>query len=482
MRPAAAALALLLLGPAVRPGAGHDARMARSIEALLARPELRRASVGVEVRRLRDGAVLFAHDPDRYVAPASSLKLVVSAAILDALGPDARIRTSLESSAAVDAQGSLAGDLFLVGRGDPDLDGRVSGGRATGVFEELADALKAAGVRRVEGRLIGHEGLFQGDRRGVDWGWEDLVWWYGAEVSALSFNDNCADLRVSPGRRVGDPVSVAISPATAYFSVTSTATTGPPAPKSDLVLERDLSSNAIRLGGSLGLGSLPEELNVALVDPARYAATVLAEVLASRGILVTGGVATTSDPLPAGGRVVAFHDSPPLPELLAIMNKPSRNLHAEMLLRLLGATAGGEGSAAAGIEAELQLIDRLGLDRQDFVLHDASGLSRLDLVTAHGLAGLLAAMARHPHARAFRDSLPVAGVDGSLRNRLKGTRAQGRLQAKTGWRRQTSSLAGYATAGGGDELAFAVLLGDHTLDSQEAGTLLDRIALAIVGP
>jgi PBP4 family serine-type D-alanyl-D-alanine carboxypeptidase len=348
------------------------------------------------------------------------------------------------------------------------------------VFEEMADALRAAGLRRVEGRVVGHEGLFTGDRRGSDWGWEDLVWWYGAEVAALSFNDNCADLRVTPGARVGDPVALVRSPETAYFSVTSTATTSPPAPKSDLVLERDLSSNAIRLGGTLGLGSPAEELNVALVDPARYAATVFAEALASRGIAVTGGVATSSEPLPPGTRALASHESPPLSEMLRIMNKPSRNLHAEMLLRVLGASVKGEGSTEAGIEAEKAFLVRLGLDPEDFVLHDASGLSRLDLVTAHGFVGLLAAMDRHPHARVFRESLPIAGVDGSMRGRLKGTPAEGRLAAKTGWRRQTASLVGYATNRRGEDLAFAILLGNHTIPAREATALLDRIALALL--
>jgi len=472
---------LLLLALASTASAAEGSpRLARKIEALLSRPDLKRASVGIEVRRLQDGAVLFGRDASRYLAPASAHKLVVTAAILGALGPESRIRTSVESAAPLDTQGRLAGDLYLVGRGDPNLGGRVAGGRAAAVFEEMADALKAAGLRRVEGRVVGHEGLFTGDRRGSDWGWEDLVWWYGAEVSALSFNDNCADLRVVPGPRVGDPVLVTRSPASGYYSVVSTATTSPPAPKSDLVLERDLSSNAIRLGGTLPLGAPAEELNVALVDPARYAASVFAEVLASRGIAVAAGVTTSSEPMPAGARVLASHESPPLAEMLRIMNKPSRNLHAEMLLRLLGSTARGEGSVAAGIEAETDFLRRVGLDPEDFVLHDASGLSRLDLVTAHGLAGLLVAMDRHPAARAFRESLPVAGVDGSLRNRLKGTRAEGRLAAKTGWRRQTSSLAGYATSRSGAELAFAILLGNHTLSSREATALLDRLALALL--
>src|SRR5207245_8535165 len=231
--------------------------------------------------------------------PASSLKLVATAAALDAFGPDARIRTTVETAGRLDTRGRVLGDVYLVGRGDPNLSGRFHEGRIAADLEELADALRAAGIKRIEGRLVGHEGLFTGERRGDDWAWGDLVWWYGAEVSALSFNDNSADLKVSPGERVGDPVMVERNPVSSYYSVVSTATTAPPGGARELRLQRDLGSNVIRISGGLPLDATPWENSVALEDPARYAATVFGEVLEARGITVAGPVMTSSATLPA---------------------------------------------------------------------------------------------------------------------------------------------------------------------------------------
>jgi D-alanyl-D-alanine carboxypeptidase/D-alanyl-D-alanine-endopeptidase (penicillin-binding protein 4) len=215
-------------------------------------PRWNEAWWGVEVRSLQTGKLLYQRNAGKNLKPASTFKLLATAAALDAMPPDTRLRTTVESAAALDASGRLVGDVYLVGRGDPGLSGRFVDGRwvdfsqrpaerrPTAELERLADQLKAAGVQRIEGRLIGHEGAFTGDRRGSDWAWEDLVWCYGAEVSALSFNDNCAELRALPGAKPGDPLQLERTPVSAYYQVVSTATTAPAGAKSELRLERPL--------------------------------------------------------------------------------------------------------------------------------------------------------------------------------------------------------------------------------------------------
>ncbi|PYQ24364.1 MAG: D-alanyl-D-alanine carboxypeptidase/D-alanyl-D-alanine-endopeptidase, partial [Acidobacteria bacterium] len=326
------ALALGAVPAAAREPAGTA--LQRAVDGILDRPAFAGGFWAAEVRSFRTGRVLYARNADKNMKPASTAKLVTTAAALDAFGPDDRLRTTLETAGRLDGLGRILGDVYLVGRGDPNLSGRFTDGRITAAFEELADALRGQGVRRIEGRLVGHEGLFKGDRRGDDWAWGDLVWWYGAEVSALAFNDNSADLRVSAGERVGEPVLVERNPVSSYYQVVSTATTSPAGTASDLRVDRPLGANVIRISGSFPLGLKPWENSVALEDPARYAATVFSEVLASRGIVVARTVETSSDPLPAGLRVLAGHDGPPLSEVLKGVNKPSQNLHAEMLLRL----------------------------------------------------------------------------------------------------------------------------------------------------
>ena len=475
--------ALILAGPVPAPAAPRSRAagggLARAIDAIVDAPRFAHAWWGVEVRSLRSGRIVYARDAQRNLKPASTLKLVTTAAVLDALGPDERLRTTLEASGRLDGLGRILGDAYLVGRADPDLSARFAEGRPTAAFEEMADALRQAGVRRIVGRLIGHEGLFPGERRGDDWTWNDLVWGYGAEVSALSFNDNVAELTVAPGEREGDPIVVDRAPVTAYYRVTSTAVTGPRAGTRELVLKRDFGTNIVRLSGAIALGAAPQTLTVAVEDPARYAATVFAEVLAAKGILVDGGVETSVAPLPSGLRVLASHDSPPLAEVVKVVNKVSQNLHTEMLLRLLGARVKGEGTVEMGQAAVDDFLHRLAVDSESWARQDASGLSRSDLVTPHGMVGLLAGMDRHRSAAAFRDSLPVAGVDGTLEHRLQQPPARGNVLAKTGSIRYVNALGGYVTTRSGDRLAFYAVVNHHTGPSSDSLGALDAIAAVL---
>jgi D-alanyl-D-alanine carboxypeptidase/D-alanyl-D-alanine-endopeptidase (penicillin-binding protein 4) len=480
-RTAALVFAAALLAPPAWAADVRPEALRKGLDAIAARPALQSAYVGIEVRSLKSGKVLYAHDAGKSLRPASTLKLVTTAAALDAFGPDERLRTTVETAGRLDGMGRVLGDVYLVGGGDPNLSGRFTQGRITAAFESLADQLRAAGVRRIEGRLVGHEGLFGGDRRGDDWGWGDLVWWYGAEVSALSFNDNCADLTATPGEREGDPVAVDRAPASAYYRVVSTAVTGARGSASTFTLHRDLGSNVIRLSGALPLGSPVWTGSVALEDPARYAATVFREVLEAKGIVVSGEVATSAAPLPDGRRALAVRESEPFREILKAVNKPSQNLHAEMLLRLLGARRKSSGTVEAGQAAVDDFLHRLGVGSDHWSLQDGSGLSRSDLVTPHDMVTLLAAMDRHPHAAAFRDSLPVAGVDGTLRNRMKGSPAEGRVLAKTGTLRYVNALAGYVTTRGGERLAFYAVVNNHTTAGSQAVGALDDVARLLAG-
>jgi D-alanyl-D-alanine carboxypeptidase/D-alanyl-D-alanine-endopeptidase (penicillin-binding protein 4) len=477
------ALAAALLWCCAAPAAAREpspVALKRAVDRIADRPAFGPAFWGIEVRSLKTGKVLYARNAGKNLKPASTLKLVTTAAAVDAFAPDERIRTTLETAGRLDAMGRILGDVYLVGRGDANLSGRFSDGRITAAFEALADGLRAAGVMRIEGRLVGHEGLFKGERRGEDWAWDDLVWSHGAEISALSFNDNCADLKAAPGERAGDPLVLERSPLSSYYSVLLTATTSPAGSKSDLTIVRDLGSNTIRLSGTHPLGEKPWQASIAVEDPARYAATVFAEVLGSKGIILMGGVAVSSEPLPAGVRVLADHEGPAFSDVLKAINKTSQNLHAETLLRLLGARVKGEGSVAAGHEAVRDFLRRHQIASDEWSLRDGSGLSRSDILAPHDLVSLLRAMDRHPRAHVFSDSLPVAGVDGTLRNRFKGTSAEGRVRAKTGSLRHANALAGYATTRAGERLAFAIVVNHHTVPSREAVAAIDEIVRLLV--
>jgi serine-type D-Ala-D-Ala carboxypeptidase/endopeptidase (penicillin-binding protein 4) len=470
---------LVLLSVVAVPAAADPSakRLGREIDRVVERPEFAAAFWGVEVRSLASGRTLYSLNAGRAFRPASTLKLVTTAAALDAFGSQGRVRTTLETAARVDDQGRVLGDVFLVGAGDPNLSARFSAGRPAAAFEAMADDLVAAGVRRIEGRVVGYDGAFTGEARGHDWTWEDLVWGYGAPVSALSWNDNAVELRLASGERPGDRAVLDVEPSHPPFDVVSSVATADAGTDEDVRLEED-GPERVSLSGLLPLGGQWEG-HVAVPDPARYAATALARALESRGVVVGGPVVSSRAPLPAERRVLASHESETMAEIVRVVNKESENLHAEILLRLLGLRVLGEGSVEKGHEAVEGFLDRLGVPVDDWQLSDGSGLARTDLVTPHGLVLLLAAMDRHPEAAAFRDSLPIAGRDGTLERRMRGTAAEGRVQAKTGTLNLANALAGYATTARGDRLAFAVIVNNHAGRAKEALSAIDAIAVAL---
>ncbi len=484
-------VAFLLVGTAVEAADPSASRLKKAIEAAIARPGLESALWGIEVRSLATGKTLYAQNADKGFRPASALKLVTTAAALDALGPDARPRTTLRAAGRLDAFGRILGDLYLVGGGDPNLSARFSPGRPTAAFEAMAEALLAAGVHRVEGRVVGHEGAFKGDRRGSSWTWEDLAWGHGTEISALSFADNLVEAQLLPGERVSDPARLLLAPDAGCLNVVSSVTTGEARSTAggqavgdqvdsaaELLLTREPGSNEVRLSGRLPLGG-DWRSRLAVADPASCAAAVFASVLERVGIAVAAGVATSSAALPDEARELAAYDGVALSEMIRVINKDSQNLHAEMLLRFLGLRVKGEGSVERGREAVLEALRRLGVPDTSVSLSDGSGLSRTGVVTPAGMVALLAAMDRHPHAAVFRDSLAIAGRDGTLERRMRGTAAEGRVIAKTGTLQLANSLAGYVTTTRGQRLVFAMFANNHAGRGREAVVALDRVAAAL---
>jgi serine-type D-Ala-D-Ala carboxypeptidase/endopeptidase (penicillin-binding protein 4) len=455
-------------------------RVERALSRVAQQQGLKHALWAVHVRSLPSGKPLYSRQAELSVMPASSMKLATTAAALDAFGPDASFSTTVQAAARPNAVGHLPGDVYLVGSGDPSLSRELAARPDFGVFEILAQSLHDAGVRRIEGKVLGVDGAFAGERRGADWSWEDLVWWYGAEVSALTFADGAANLKIMPGAAAGEALTIERHPPSAYYKVESKATTCAAVDPPGLTLTRRFGRNVVELGGCLPPSSAPLERWVALEDPALYATTVFSEALAARGISVAGGVGM-APAAPEGLTTLAAYAGAPMKEILKDVNKPSHNLRAEMLLRLLGVRAKSEGSAAAGREAVLAFLQAHAIDTGGWDVLDGSGLSRSDLVTARGMADVLVAMNKHPHAAVFRDSLPVSGVDGTLKRRLSGPKARERIQAKTGTLRHTSALAGYATPARGDRLAFAIVVNHATATPAEIQDAVDAVAEAILG-
>lgn len=468
--------------------------LGHQIDGLIDESEFARARWGVFAMSLKDGRVIYARNGDRQMSPASNMKVYTTAVALDLLGADYRWRTSVYAEAEPDRNGVIAGDLTLYGRGAPDLSSGAERDAARSALDQLADQLYERGVRRVRGSLVGDESYFRGDPLGDGWLWNDVQWYFGAEVSALSINDNAISLSVTPTNKAGEEAVIKLKPETSYVQIrneTGTVERGQPAA---VGVTRGLSDNTVRVWGEFPAGGSSVNARLSVHQPALWAALLFRDALKKRGITIEGKTRAVdarddnNEPRIETERAVelAQVESKTLGQIVRETNKESINLYAELILRTLGKERGAtapapdpkkmrtRGDDEAGLAVVRQWLKQHGIATDALALHDGSGLSRLDLVTPETTARLLSAAAQTRTAEAFRDSLPVAGRDGTLRSRLRSI-PMGRILAKTGTLTYINSLSGYATTDDGEPLAFSIICNDET-ETESSTKVIDAIA------
>jgi len=505
-------LAVLWLLLATQLHAASHKSLASRISAILSQPDLARGFWGVEVVSLSSGKVLYAQNADKLFTPASNTKLFTTAAALALIGPDYNFRTTVETNGTLDKHGRLTGDLVLVGRGDPNLSGRhlpytlrtERNNHPIQVLEQLADELVQKGVKYVDGDIIADDSYFAFERYGEGWSQDDLVWGDGAPVSALTINDNVIFVNILPADRAGERAFVNITPFADYYRIDNRIITTPAGTGRKIFINREPGSTVLTLWGNMPLDDAGADEALAIEDPAEFAASLLRQLLETRGIAVYGRqrtrhtdlaslstfTITASAPARGGDQpsralqsqplVLASYQSKPLIEDLRVINKVSQNLHAEILLRLLGREKGTAGTVEGGLEVLRGFLNKAGVPGDQYVFYDGSGLSRQNLATPHSVVQLLRYAASQPWGASFRDTFPVAGVDGSLSDRLKNIDAQGRVYAKTGSLGGVKTLSGYATTDRGERVAFSILSNNFNLPTKRVTDAIDAIVGAIV--
>ncbi|MCX7918418.1 MAG: D-alanyl-D-alanine carboxypeptidase/D-alanyl-D-alanine-endopeptidase [bacterium] len=432
----------------------------KDLDEILASRTIRSAQVGVCIVSLRpDNGVIYAHNAEKAFIPASCMKIFTSAAALDTLGSQYTYKTVIYQKGKIDSNGVLQGDLIIRGTGDPSISGRYRNKNVLAIPQEFADQLLAAGIRKVQGNLIADATYF--DNRELGWGWsyDYLDAWYAAKVAALSFNDNCIDVYIRPGKNVGDPAVIRFNPPTNYATAINKITTAHRGTRASIRWDWIPNSQQIEFRGSVPLHSGETLHYIAVDNPTMYTLTVLKETFEQKGIQITGHLLEIRQPLPSpinmDCKPVANYTSPPLGELLKKVNKNSHNFFAEQLLKTVGAVKYQDGSYDAGVKVVQELMQRAKIDSEGFEQVDGSGLSAYNKVTPEQLVGMLKYMYRHPEHQSYYDSFSIPGVDGTLRSRFKGLGS--RMRAKTGSIKMVSSLAGYLTTKSGEPVAFAIL-------------------------
>lgn len=480
--------------------------LVKGIAQILAAPELQQGFWGIEAVSLSTGKTLYAQNSTKLFTPASNAKLFTTAAAFSLIGPDYRFRTTVETNGTLDTHGRLTGDLTLVGRGDPNLSGRElpydlhteRNEHPIQVLKQLADTLVQKGVKYVDGDIVADDSYYAFERYGEGWSQDDLVWSDGAPVSALTINDNVVFLNIQPADRSGEKAFVGILPVADYYHIDNRILTTPAGTERKIFINREPGSTSVTLWGNIPIGDPGASEGIAIEDPAQFAAGLFRQLLEARGIVIYGKqrtrhtelanlntftvVASASASGGGGAReienqplVLASYESQPLMEDLTVINKVSQNLHAELLLRLLGREKGTAGTIESGLEVERGFLNRADIPENQYAFYDGSGLSREDLVTPDAIVQLLRYAALQPWGKMFQETLPVGGVDGSLAHRFSDLDPRAHVFAKTGSLTGVKTLSGYITTVSGEQIAFSILTNNLNLPANQVDQAIDGI-------
>jgi len=450
----------------------------------LLRPALRRGSIGLKIASLDTGKVIFEENAEKYFMPASNMKSFTIAAAMEKLTPNFRFVTSVFANSQPDASGTIKGDLTIYGRGDVSFSTAFYDGDYYKGLDNLADKIVQAGVKRIEGNLIGDESYFTGSAIPSGWEWDDLQWYYGAEVSALPLNDNALDLSVKPGS-VGAPCNVSLLPFNPVVRIVNTCRTTPSGSARDLTVKKSLEQNILEISGTMPAGGKGFYDPVAVSHPAEVFVALLKQRLEQKGVVITGvsrvigaqekaNLMAASSVAPAQ---ITQIESPPFSVIAAKTMKPSQNLYTETILWTLGEQGrsftqtnfgkSGENpflnpkstSSERGIAVVRNFLNDVGVSPDGLIQYDGSGLSRHNLVTPAALVQLYTYMAKQSrYSNAWIDSLSIGGVDGTLKSRFRGARTSGNVLGKTGTIDQVSALSGYVTTSTGEKLVFSIIV------------------------
>lgn len=448
------ALIALVFGGAAPVNAQDRGALAADLDTILSAPGLDGADVGLVVRTA-GGDTVYTREANRRQQPASNAKLVTSVAALDVLGPDYRFETTVHTTGR--RYGNVQhGDLYLRGTGDPTM--------LAADYDALAKKVADSGIRTVNGRLIADDTWFDDVRLGTSWAWDDEPFYYSAQVSALTaapdtdYDAGSIIVRVAPG--TDGRATVTTEPPTDYVTVVNTAVTGPAGSANTINVDRVHGANTFTVTGSIPAGGATTTEWMAVWEPTGYAAALFRAALTRHGVRVAGPTSTGA--VPAGAPRTAVKQSMPLRELQVPFLKLSNNLHAEALVKAMGRATRGQGTWSAGLAAVSNILPAYGIDPARLSLRDGSGLSRMDQISPDQLAALLGAARNRPWFPEWYEALPIAGnadrmVGGTLRSRMRGTAAEGRVHAKTGSLTGVSSLSGYVTTADGQQWVFSMV-------------------------
>lgn len=449
-------------------------KVSSKIDSLLALPDYSNTKVGIAIYALDDKNMLYENNSQRLFVPASNMKLVTSACALSKLGPDFQFRTEIFSTGGIE-NGTLKGNLILKGFGDPTISGRFKDKQVTKVLEEWTDSLKRHRIEEIEGDIYADESYFDTIRWGPGWSWDDLSYWYAAEISALSFNDNCLDLYFKAAKTVGAPVQLVINPKTNYIKIYNNSLTSPPGTEKTIDYFRPPFGNTVTIFGNIPVDDsviLPDYVSVH--DPAAYTVFVFKEVLGKAKLKVHKNKKYQKNRNSSRNLVFRYY-SPPLTEIVKVINKRSQNFFADCVLKTLGKEIKDQGSFVGGVSVLLDFLQEIGIPENQYKIYDGSGLSYMNLLTPNCLIKLLEYMYQSPYFNNFYESMAIPGIDKGVEQRMNGLDLTDKMRAKTGFITNAICFSGYIKDKSNKLYAFSIMVNNYTSDKTKIWDLQDKI-------
>ncbi len=432
---------------------------------------------GVQIESLTTGEVWYKRNSEKMFMPASNEKIPTTAAALISLGPEYKFRTQFYYSGEI-VDSVLIGDLVVVGNGDPTFytrffeDSRVP-------FFSLADTLLQMGIREIDGDIIGDDNAFDDRRYGYGWSVHGLDSWYSAECGALQFNENYIDLKIIAPSNLRDSVQILPNVKSSYFQIINNidvVDTG----RTRLSVNRAYGTNEIVISGNLHIGTDTLERSPSIFNPTLFYTTVLKETLVENGIVVSG-IPLDCDDIDSWNiderniKLLVEHESPKLDEIITILMKKSQNMYAETMVKTMGFEESGIGSFYEGRKVVEEVLSDFEVEPSTYAYMDGSGLSRYNFISPSQIVKILKGMRESEYWEVWKDALPIAGIDGTLKRRMRGSKAEGNVLAKTGTISNVRGLSGYLQTAAGEDIVFSFLVNGHLLSSRDTELITDNV-------
>jgi len=440
------------------------------------------ANWGVVIQSLNNGEYFYKRNEDKFFIPASNLKLFTTAGGLLLLGSDYRFSTNILTN-GYQSGSTLYGDLIIQGRGDPTISGRFYNNDLNYVFDTWIDSLLEMGIKNIKGNIVGDDNLFDDTGLGIGWSWDYETDWYAAQSSALSYNDNCIDITIKYNSKA-DSIIVTYNPALRNIVLLNNVSIAKKNERTSIDVYRERGTNVITVSGTFRKDSDSVVTYSTVMNPTQFMIMAFKNRLEQHKIRVNGYSIDIDD----YDREMNYNDmdllftwySEPLSEIIKVINKGSQNFFAEQLLKTIGLEKKGFGSAANGISVLKELFGEIGLNPENIVMVDGSGLSYINLVTPRQIVELLKYVySNNKIYPDFFNSLSIAGVDGTIGKRMNNTSAENNVRAKTGFISHVRSLSGYAFTGDSEPIAFSIIANNFNVPIKLADNIQDLVCLRL---